>query len=468
MEGNPILWVSSGTYFSWLHRRFTELENVHQKLSRIKPQNYGLLTLIILHLMRYVMVTPLVKTTFFQDAMRDLQFQGIIGRFGMFFLHDFDLSSCLLKEIEQEDPEHMNALYGPVLKRAKLTTVSRRARPLQLLDTGGNIDFPWGRAPSWPRIQELLQTECSTFLRPWEFQPELEDDLSQRLFIVFTRDLWLSLATHIICKNQLPQPQSFLEAMYVWTVVNVQSLLGKEMCHFLPSAYGLVGKFPKNLQRMSFLDRRAIFFPALQVTIPEKSIWKPYTEKRAYIGMYHGYLRTWSEQKVDELHSQLDAIFSNLQCLPPCKPLDAGSTVIWSMVSGKIQFVTNSSFYRIAEVGDRCSVQPSTRPQTSSRQLLERIHDEYGGSEKAPICPRIRQRSIKARNKRNPPPNSTRRRTARKAQVYAVILFQSATCLLNYRFLYSETENPTTDTTATSTPVSRPPSPQSSLWSQQS
>ena len=74
---------------------------------------------------------------------------------------------------------------------------------------------------------------------------------------------------------------------------------------------------------------RNIFFPGLEVDIPENSIWSAYTNNDAYIQIYHDYLQCWSQHDVDILNNYLDQVFSNLQCLPPSKSPEAGGTTIW-------------------------------------------------------------------------------------------------------------------------------------------
>ena len=83
-------------------------------------------------------------------------------------------------QAEGKDPANLVALYGYKNKRAEVV------RPLQITKTFEREMFPWGPAPSWQRIQEWLTTECSTFMRTWEFNPEVESSPYQKLFKVFT------------------------------------------------------------------------------------------------------------------------------------------------------------------------------------------------------------------------------------------------------------------------------------------
>jgi hypothetical protein len=366
-----------------------------------------MVTVIITYLMRFVMVTPRANHCCLRESIRNLRFEKIMERFGMVFLHDFDVQSCKLGEIGLKDPAELMDLSGCTVKHPH-TSRNQPTRPLQLSDGQDEEDFPWGRALSWQRIQDLLRTECCSFLRPLEFTHGLEEDGAyQKLFKVFTRDLWLSIGSHVVESNRLPKPRSLEGAIRTWTPQRIEQILGKDRCHFLPSTHGLVGKYPKNAHTTSFMDMRPIFFPGLDVNIPKDCIWNSYTHPGAYIHIYHGYLEHWSDVDIQKLNEYLDGIFSNLQCLPLSKPPDKSRTVIWSAVGGKIQFVTNPSFYRIEEVGGQANDQGvgPVRPQTSSRQLQARIQGVHGGFGVKLSQTRVRTKSLKTRNKRKPPLN---------------------------------------------------------------
>jgi len=396
-----MLWVSSKTYFSWIGRRFTELQNIHLKLTTTMLPNHKLMSIIITYLMRYVMVTPQENHKCLIESVRNLRFKGIMERFGMVFLHDLDVQSCKLREIDHQDATELTEIGGRTVKHKENIT-----RPWQLCNSHDQDDFPWGRALSWQRVVDLLATECSTFLRPWEFIHRQEDDRAFiSLFKVFTRDIWMSIGSHVVESNRLPSPNHLEEAMRTWTPQKVEQILGKDKCHFLPSTHGLMGKYPKNAFSKSFADMRSIFFPGLDINIRKDSLWINYTHQGAYIDIYHGYLKRWTEDDIKRLNNYLDTTFANLQCLPASKPPDASRTVIWSAVRGKIQFVTNSSFYRVEEVSGQKAHERAgpTRPQTSSRQLQTRIQGAHGALAGVQRRARVRQKSLKSRNKRHPP-----------------------------------------------------------------
>ena len=83
-----------------------------------------------------------------------------------------------------------------------------------------------------------------------------------------------------------------------------------------------------------------------------------------------------SNDEIKELRDNLDNIFSNLQCLPPSKPPNKGGTVIWSAIGGKVQFITNSLFYRITEVCSKTQDKGS-RPVCPQTLLRDNWRQEY-------------------------------------------------------------------------------------------
>lgn len=356
------------------------------------------------------MVTPQVHLRCLRESLHSLRFLGIMNRFGMFFLHDLNLQTNHLEEIDHQDVPEIMVLQGHHKRNPQASKKKMDARQFRLWDDDPEEDFPWGKTPSWQRIQDLVATECHDFLRPWKFtfEQEDEDHIYKKLFKVFTRDMWLSLGNHVIESTRLPNPRTLKEAMCTWTTKKIEQILGKDSCHFLPSTYGLVGRYPKNVQSQSFAEMRNIFFPSLDIAIPKRSLWHAYTDDGAYIALYHNYLRSLPDDEIVTLHNHLDRVFADLQCLPPSKPPNARGTTIWSATGGKIRFVTNSLFYRIEGVAgkdQRKAAGGPTRPQTSFKQLQTRIQRAHGGFQMLESRARQRTKSLKTRNYRKPPVN---------------------------------------------------------------
>jgi hypothetical protein len=97
LKAEPFICVSSETYFTFTKRRLKEVQNVLLYLARYRPSNFGLSTAILMHMIRQTCHSPIVKTKYILDTLRDVRFQEIMSDYGMFFLHDLDLDHhCIL------------------------------------------------------------------------------------------------------------------------------------------------------------------------------------------------------------------------------------------------------------------------------------------------------------------------------------------------------------------------------------
>jgi hypothetical protein len=405
----PIIWIPSSVFFKFLTRRLVELENVQLHLARNRPTNYGTMSSVVVYLMRHIMVTPQVKHTFLRDALRDLRLDSVMERFGIFFLHDLKLRNevLCLRELPTEDSAEVIHLYGASLKKPTKTIADRPHQLVRVPQQG----YPWGADPSWPRIQQLLETEPLDFLGKWKLDDNWtrpEQFQVMELFIEFTTQIWLSIAESFAPIGTLPTPATLDDAMETWTVSEIHSILGSDYCRFLPSSNGLQGKLPPNQkQQPSFSQRRTIFFPPSTDDIPENSIWHPYTQSPRYIFHYHQHLNNWKDDQeaIDQLHKGLDDIFGQLQCLP-LSVLDNNKKLIWCATSGKINFISNSKFYRIQSVGSGAG-QPRSqvpkRPQASKGVLQKRLIERLGGQIQKQARNKTRRKSAKTLRKRKPP-----------------------------------------------------------------
>lgn len=329
-----------------------------------------------------------------------------MARFGVFFLHDLKHINgiLVLKDLPDEDPPEVKKLYGGSLKPK---AVKKPNRPHQVTQAEERREFPWGADPSWTRIRQLLDTEPEGFLTKWELDgtwAEPQQFYCEILFVKFTRQLWLGLGESFVAYGRLPNPSTLQDAMEAWTVPNVQEVLGRDSCHFFPSCHGLTGHIPPNHhhKQKSFEERRAFFFPGIGVEIGNNSIWRPYAED-GYIYDYHNYLKEWDDEDINQLHKDMDAIFGQLQCLPLGVSSEIkGKQRIWAANSSRVNFITNSKYYKIKEVGKGGRRQQSgpKRPQASSAALKRRLQEENGD---VVVGARTRRKSEKTLRKRKPP-----------------------------------------------------------------
>jgi hypothetical protein len=91
LYSNSIIWLPSQTFFRFITRRFIELHYAHLQLALKRPKNYGTLSVLFLHLMRQVIVNTPRIPTYLRSTLNYLAYDANTFRFGMFFLHDFNL-----------------------------------------------------------------------------------------------------------------------------------------------------------------------------------------------------------------------------------------------------------------------------------------------------------------------------------------------------------------------------------------
>jgi hypothetical protein len=402
---NAILWVPSQTFFQWVSRRLIELKNVQLKIAISKPPNLGLLSWLLVHLMQHVMTTPIPKKSFMTDVLMDVNFAGVIGHSGLFFLKELNLETLVVDGIEQLDPPQVVTLYKSLNAKPK-RAVEKRMAPAE---NAVSNDFPWGRIMSWSMLKTLLDDHPTTLVRGWSWDPHWELDFqgnAAELFIAFTNDVWLSISESLVSQALLPQPHTLIEAMESWSVFSINTLLGDRNVQFIPSTHGLKGRLPTTLrQGPSFTQRRASFFPSKEQPLDDKSVWGVFSNTHgAYIHRYHNFLENNANEVVDECHKNLDTIFSHIQCLPSFQPKSKGGKLcgpIWVSANNKVVVITNSKYYRLERVQPVVGeIHKVKRIQTTMATLEARLNLQNHG---IPIVQTLRNRKHLRREVRKLP-----------------------------------------------------------------
>ena len=85
LEAEPFICVSSETYFTFTKRRLKEAQNVLLDLARYRPSNFGISAGILMHMICHTCHSPIVKSKYLRDALRDVRFEEIRSDYGMFF-----------------------------------------------------------------------------------------------------------------------------------------------------------------------------------------------------------------------------------------------------------------------------------------------------------------------------------------------------------------------------------------------
>ena len=86
LDTNPILWISSSVWFSFLSRRLKIIYEAHRKLWVKPPPNYGIISGLYAFLMQSVIFTPPRVNSYIRDTLAGLNYKQNCDRFGMFFL----------------------------------------------------------------------------------------------------------------------------------------------------------------------------------------------------------------------------------------------------------------------------------------------------------------------------------------------------------------------------------------------
>jgi hypothetical protein len=410
-----------------------ELQDVHVKLAKLHPENYGTLSAIVLHLMRHVMVTPSNVPGYVVKALQILNYDSVVDRFGMFFVDDLDPSDMerLNINLGAKDGDQIKREYKTALKAIHGVKPKRPQRNLALASPYASTQYPWGEAVSWSLLQQLCKDCPTELLRPFDFANiDLSPDRSEaveNLFITFTRQAWLGVQESFVPAALRPDPADLEEAINVWTCQRVLQLLPNRST-FLPSTFGLEGAPKRKGQGVSFESLRVTFFP-LQGATFKASIWKDYASGSGYIKTYWDYIENNKDEPdaIEELHSGLEEVFRHLQCLPQ---MQNDHSIIWHGSDGSVCFLTNSLYYRVKSISsrERAGQEGAQRPQVSSAELQRRLEPNR------PANNQLKRRKLEERSRRSkdfrepprkqrriqkPPPSSTTSASRRSSVVYS-------------------------------------------------
>lgn len=382
-----------------------ELKLFQIKLSKIRPPNYGILTSLIMHLMRYIVITPINKLSYLNAALIDVQFGPCIERFGMFFLHDIDLDNgVILPCLEDEDDEEVKKVMKVEQKRKR----KARAAP-RIVNSEPSATYPYGDAPSWATIAQAVQEAPEVIMKTWVWDPEWDCyHHASNLFIQMTVNLWLTVADKQL-NGSAPRPTTLEDAMATWTITAVQSTLINSV--FIPSNHGLKG-CRTGRKQPSFSSLVDILFPPPDSRFNPKSTWLPFVEK-GYINEYHQIFPNLSSHQRDRFKSNMADLLSEIQCFPPIVRCGEGSRQvgrIWKTSNGFVEIITNPLFYKVAQIGkpERVGKKVSTRVKASQNIIEARLDEVHRGipfkTAKREIQNKQKAyRSWKKKNYRKPP-----------------------------------------------------------------
>ena len=377
------------------------------KLAKLKPPNYGILTAILMHLIRSVSVTPMRTPAYVNQALVSLNFGPMMERFGMGFLHDLDLEIGNISGVASEDDD--------VVKHAMKQARKSKARKVVVTPpTDLEANFPLGPSPPWTQVVSTICDEPASLMREWRWIDHWDsNETASGLFTQMTTDIWLILNEKVIYTPPgSPHPKTLKEAMEVWTIEFIQKTV---ICPtFKASNAGLQGG-KTGQKQLSFSSMTDIFFPKPldgAARSLRKSHWLPLING-GYIKRFHKYQNTYTEERFENLMVSLRLIFKNIQCLPMAQQVTIRSSGrIWKSLQGKVEFITNPEFYRLQSIGTtQRKTTSSSRIKASNAVVITRLAEEHRG---VPYkdARKTARRSARARNFRIPPSRSAKKSKA--------------------------------------------------------
>ena len=407
----PIIWLSTDDWFTFVRRRIKEISNFQAKLYRFKTpaENYGVLTLILTHIIHHVRATPIVKDSLLREDLKALRFDAVCDRFGCFFLHHLDLTNGDLPDVREKDTRQMLKSMGVEPNLRKQKAQNQELPP------------PSQETMSWDRLNDLLnQGDKGVRLREFEW-----DDLwyfylpAKRLFCSFTFEYWsFQKREHFTPIGAIPQ--TLEEAMNLWSLPSIKErLLSPNEMKLIPSADRLTNGIPPRSRGQLFKQKRNTFFPEPGETPVENSHWVPLFTI-GYVRSYHEAVEN-SEDDGKTIKDALDAIFENLQVLPhnPGKPSNNKQMWLWKL--SEVHLLLNSAYLQIEDrilrfAGGRAKEKRATGANKclTTRQMHKFLEKVYRGEpsravravQKSTAVERkqlLNGRSGKYKNKRKPP-----------------------------------------------------------------
>jgi len=435
-ESNSVLWIPSELWFSFLSRRLNILNNVHEKIYRLQPPNYGVISGLFSYLMQSVIFTPPMVNTYIRESLAALQYQRNCDVFGMFFLDSLDLDnqSCMIEGILEEDDGLVKSILGHLVRKPRLYFI----RPEEDDDIEDS-HFPIGRRPTWQEISASIESNPMILMRRWEGIPDgishyAEDNCDNGsmesraglIFRKFTRQLWMSLHDHWRVNPRFPiSPQTVEEAIKSWSLEFVV-----EHCQdptfracTMPGIQHVSGR-----RVPTFGERRIIYFPSEEVSTKKSNFWTTFCQDPGYLYDYWKSTEELNQEECTELEQCLEELLENCQCLPDSarsKSTNRG----WHVKHKRVLILTNPKYYRILGVGERSKKKRSHKNQIRSapahrsvKETVIQMMEDGGHTREATLRAlnikkgiekrRKKQvvRSKRAKNKRVPPSKANRRR----------------------------------------------------------
>lgn len=438
-----MLWIRSDLWFSFLSRRLKILNTVHEKIYRLQPPNYGVLSGLFAYLMQSVIFTPPIVNVYVRECLAALQYKRNCDVFGMFFLDSLDVErrSCMIEGILGEDDSLVKGILGPLVRKPRLPLLRREEEEEGLED---EERFPIGERPTWKEITRSVELNPTVLIRRWDGLPvELlgysegcceEGSMEHKaglIFVKFTRQIWMALHEEWRIEPEFDiSPGNVPEAMLTWTV----DFILNHCVEPIFRACGIAGLEHVTGRRVaSFGERVKIYFPLSDEELSGKgNFWTSFGQEPGYLHDFWELVRESTPAEGTELQRCLEELLEQCQCQPDSarsKSTNRG----WHVDRKRVVILTNPKLYRIRGVGEegkgtRLRKEHRSAPaHRSEKERNIRMLQQAGYTrDTATRAVRARQtikkrrkhqevRSTRAKNKRVPPNARNRKKGTEKS-----------------------------------------------------
>lgn len=309
----------------------------------------GLLTGLTTVVLNAMSGTPVVKSSDLKSALIAVNHKYVEARFNWFTFQDILWSIPeVIEGLGLRDPPGLLMQLG-IRPQPKKRARNRKATT-QFTNSDYSSQYPLGRHPTWPQIQKGIEDDADQLMAPMQAAETLHAtiaDLDPRaceIYIAFTRNAWMALRDdHFVSRKNMPQVLSVLDALNSWSVAYITRLTRKESRVFIASYAGLKGKLP-GAPMAPFSTKWDVFFPE---NSPKEGSQMHlfFTTEGGYLNLYNRDINDENGDNTGQIKESLSALFQMSQCMPV-----PGKQSIWKSSHQVIEFLTNSSHYRIESI----------------------------------------------------------------------------------------------------------------------
>jgi hypothetical protein len=394
----------------------------------------GIITGVLVHLIRCIDTTPLVVSPHVKESLALLKMREVQQRFGWMVLHDLNIDADhagssedgtgtdsdknILEEVQEKDGLDVLRSLGVGRNNSR-----QRKRRRKAPGSDPSIAYPLGTMPTWTELVKAIRENPSRIMRSWSYNSIwTASAIAAQLFIKFSQQMWLFAHPAWTGGDDRSFP-TLQEAMKSWSIESIDENLSGIV--FLPCNAKVKGA-PRGRPEKSFSERAKIYFPDdKDDRPPTNSPWGNFWKYPCYIWEYHRTLHDLDdEDDVENLDGHLKDLFQNIQCLPNSQGFTASfAGRLWSKSKEDgLEVVTNPVYYKIVEVGaiprrgkSRGTRKPATRTKKAFISALlrqEGMEEEATkialAEERKKKCTSNARKSAKSKAYRAPP---TRRQT---------------------------------------------------------